>query len=150
MIFFTARRISLILQQHKTGFKKELMKIAVAGIVMGNPYCSREPDKCFHHQQNHVWKIENKEQAVDIKHCGSCFSAFQHVHCFVLKMADRHFFVLYLMLVPSNNSEYFPATCHGHKEKRKPNPIGIKNHFFVIQNLSNTVTVTNIHKTNMV
>ena len=33
----------------------------------------------------------------------------------------------------------------------KPNPIGIKNHFFVIQNgLSNTVTVTNIHKTNVV
>ena len=36
------------------------------------------------------------------------------------------------------------------KKKRKPNPIGIKNHLFVIQNLSNTVTVTDIHKTNMV
>ena len=30
MIFFIPRRISLILQQYKTGFKKELMKIAVA------------------------------------------------------------------------------------------------------------------------
>ena len=36
------------------------------------------------------------------------------------------------------------------KKKRKPNPIGIKNHLFVIQNLSNTVTVTNIHKINVV
>ena len=36
------------------------------------------------------------------------------------------------------------------EKKRKPNPIGIKNHLFVIQNLSNTVTVTNIHKINVV
>ena len=84
MIFFTARRISLILQQCKTGFKKELIKIAV----------------------------------VDV-------GAFEQFWIF---------------------SSYLPWS----HRKRKPNPIGIKNHFFVIQNLSNTVTVTNIRKTNMV
>ena len=55
-------------------------------------------------------------------------------------MADRQFLVLYLMLVPSNNSEYFQPTCHDHKEKKEAlNPIGIKTHLFVIQNLRNTV-----------